>query len=262
MNTPKIDPKYRAPALEKGLDILELLSAADAALSMPMIAKALDRSKGEIFRMATVLEGRGYIQRMAGTENFVVTNRLFELGMQNPPVRNLIEVAGPPMHELASSIDQSCHLAVASGDQMVVVYGTEATGYVSFSVRIGHRLPLLESASGRALLAFQDSDIQEEWLAHEKNKNRKAALRKHATQIRSRGYEESASKVVNGILDISAPIFDGKSSGAIASLTMPLMQHLKLKEEERAAVAAVRATAKDISRQLSIGYESESNVSR
>lgn len=256
MNTPKLDPKYRAPALEKGLDILELLSASNAPLSMPRIAKALDRSKGEIFRMATVLESRGYIQRVTGTENFVVTNRLFELGMQNPPIRNLIEIAGPPMHELASSIDQSCHLAVASGDQIVVVYGTEATGYVSFSVRIGHRLPLLESASGRTLLAFQESNIQEEWLESEKSKNHKAALRKRATQIRNRGYEESASKVVNGILDISAPIFDGKSGGAIASLTMPLMKHLKLKEEQRAAVAAVRATAKDISRQLSVGYDS------
>ncbi len=256
MNTPKLDPKYRAPALEKGLDILELLSAADNALSMPMIAKALDRSKGEIFRMATVLESRGYIQRLAGTESFVVTNRLFELGMQNPPVRNLIEVAGPPMHELATSIDQSCHLVVASGDQIVVVYGTEASGYVSFSVRIGHRLPLLESASGRTLLAFQESNIQEQWLEHESSKNRQATLRKRVTQIQSRGYEASASKVVNGILDISAPIFDGKSSGAIASLTLPLMQHLKLKEEQRAAVVAVRATAEEISRQLSVGYDS------
>lgn len=256
MKIPKLDPKYRAPALEKGLDILELLSAAGSALSMPMIAKALDRSKGEIFRMATVLEGRGYIQRMPGTENFVVTNRLFELGMQNPPTRNLIEIAGPPMHELAASIDQSCHLAVASGDQIVVIYGTEAIGYVSFSVRIGHRLPLLESASGRTLLAFQESNLQEEWLVHEKSKGGKAALRKRVTQIRNRGYEESASKVVNGILDISAPIFDGKSTGAIASLTMPLMKHLKLKEEQRTAISAVRATAKDISEQLSIGYDS------
>lgn len=253
--TPNIDSKYRAPALEKGLDILELLSASDSALSMPMIAAELNRSKGEIFRMATVLENRGYIRRVESSDRFVVTNRLFELGMQNPPIRNLIEIASPLMHELAISVDQSCHLAVASGDQIVVIYGTEATGYVSFAVRIGHRLPLLQSASGRTLLAFQASNIQEEWLEYEPMPSKRAAIRKRVTIIQNRGCEQAVSEVVNGILDISAPVFDGKSSGAIASLTMPLMKHLKLKKEQQAAVDAVRATATEISAQLSIGYD-------
>ena len=263
MSSTKTDNRYRAPALEKGLDILELLSSTDTPLSMPQIAVELSRSKGEIFRMATVLESRGYIERVEGTEKFVVTNRLFELGMQNPPKRNLVEVSGPPMHDLAESIGQSCHLAVASGDQIVVIYGTEALGYVSFSVRMGHRLPLLESASGRTLLAFQESNIQEEWLKFEKNTARQAAYRKRVTMIQNRGYEEAASEVINGILDISAPIFSGQSKGAIASLTMPLMKHLKLKEEEqRAAVAAVRKTAKEISKQLSVGYNVERGAIR
>ena len=68
--------------------------------------------------MTTVLENRGYIERVKGTENFVVTNRLFAIGMQNPAKRSLIEVAGAPMRELAESINQSCHLAVASGNQI------------------------------------------------------------------------------------------------------------------------------------------------
>lgn len=255
MNNNGMDSRYRAPALEKGLDILELLSAADTPMSMPKITAELRRSKGEIFRMVAVLENRGYIKRVEDTENFAVTNRLFELGMQNPPTRNLIEVASSPMHELTGSIDQSCHIAVASGEQIVVIYGIEAAGYVSFAVRIGHRLPLLESASGRTLLAFQESNIQEAWLAYEKNPSCRATYRKRIATIRNRGYEEAASEVVNGILDISAPIFNGKTTGAIASLTMPLMKHLKLKEERRAAVSAVRSTAKEITRQLSVGYE-------
>lgn len=262
MSKTKIDNRYRAPALEKGLDILELLSSTDIPLGMPRIAAELGRSKGEIFRMAAVLEDRSYIQRVEGTETFVVTNRLFELGMRNPPMRNLIDVAGPPMNELAKSIDQSCHLAVASGDQMVVVYGTEAAGYLSFSVRIGHRLPLLESSSGRTLLAFQESNTQEAWLGHEKNASRRAAYRKRVTAIQNRGYEEAASEVVNGILDISAPIFNAQTSGAIACLTMPLMKHLNLKEERRAAVIAVRDTAKEISHQLSVGYDADPEIDR
>ena len=40
--------KYRAPALDKGLDILELLAATEESLSQAEIAKALDRSPNEI----------------------------------------------------------------------------------------------------------------------------------------------------------------------------------------------------------------------
>jgi uncharacterized membrane protein len=53
--------KYTAPALEKGLDILELLSRAETGLSQSEIARDLGRSVSEIFRMLVVLEERGYI---------------------------------------------------------------------------------------------------------------------------------------------------------------------------------------------------------
>ena len=253
MKTTRPETKYRAPALEKGLDILELLSSIDTPIAMPQIAAELNRSKSEIFRMTAVLENRGYIERVKGTENFVVTNRLFAIGIQNPAKRNLIEVAGAPMRELAESINQSCHLAVASGNQIVVIYGTEAIGYISFSVKIGHRLPLLESASGRTLLAFQASDTQEDWLKFESDKAKRAAYRRRAAVIQNRGYEQAASEVVSGILDISAPILGEPGRVPIASLTMPLVKHLKLKEEQRAAVRAVCETAGEISRQLGAG---------
>ena len=55
--------KYRAPALDKGLDILELLARAHTPLSMTGVAAAIGYSKGEIFRMLQVLEERGYIAR-------------------------------------------------------------------------------------------------------------------------------------------------------------------------------------------------------
>jgi uncharacterized membrane protein len=43
--------RYRAPALDKGLDILEALAATEVGLTQAEIAKALDRSPSEIYRM-------------------------------------------------------------------------------------------------------------------------------------------------------------------------------------------------------------------
>ena len=57
---------YTAPALEKGLDILELLADAGEGLSQNQVAARLGRSVGEIFRMLEVLERRGWLYPVRG----------------------------------------------------------------------------------------------------------------------------------------------------------------------------------------------------
>ena len=120
--------RYRAPALEKGLDILELLAREGQPLTPSIMAARLDRSVSELFRMILVLEHRGYIAQSADQQGFELTNKLFTLGMAKSQVKSLLEVATPLMRDLSEKSDQSCHLAIASGDQMVVVARIENSG--------------------------------------------------------------------------------------------------------------------------------------
>lgn len=55
--------RYRAPALDKGLDILELLSEYPDGLTRAEIVKALGRSANEIYRMLERLVARQYVTR-------------------------------------------------------------------------------------------------------------------------------------------------------------------------------------------------------
>lgn len=55
--------KYRAPALEKGLDVLELLSSHGRPMTPSQMSVTLKRSVSELFRMIQVLEFRGYIEQ-------------------------------------------------------------------------------------------------------------------------------------------------------------------------------------------------------
>ena len=57
------DDRYRAPALDKGLDILELLAGIDGGLTQAEIAKQLGRSPNEFYRMLDRLVRRGYVTR-------------------------------------------------------------------------------------------------------------------------------------------------------------------------------------------------------
>ena len=51
--------RYTTPALEKGLDILELFASTSDELSKREVARRLGRTVSEIFRMLVCLEERG-----------------------------------------------------------------------------------------------------------------------------------------------------------------------------------------------------------
>ena len=81
-NTDDGERKYRAPALEKGLDILELLSRHGAPMTTSQMATTLGRSVSELFRMVLALEFRGYIApSVDGRDGYTLTNKLFTLGI-------------------------------------------------------------------------------------------------------------------------------------------------------------------------------------
>ena len=93
---------YAAPALEKGLDILELLAEVGEPLSTRTIAEQLRRSKSEIFRMVFVLQQRGYLEREAGTDRLGLSRRLaargfsprrFQLTMSRTDIANYLRQA-------------------------------------------------------------------------------------------------------------------------------------------------------------------------
>eukprot|EP01030_Chromulinospumella_sphaerica_P028382 gene28382-28715_t len=138
--------KYRAPALEKGLDVLELLSQHGLPLTPSQMSTMLGRSVSELFRMIQVLEFRGYIE--PSPDGYRLTNRLFTLGVAQAPAKNLIDTALPLMRDLADSTGQSCHLVAPSGEQIVVVARIEAPGDMGYSVRIGYRRNIIEATSG------------------------------------------------------------------------------------------------------------------
>ena len=224
-------PRYRAPALEKGLDILELLADRPEGLSQTEIARALERSVGEIFRMLACLVDRGFITIQRPSDRYVLTLRLFELAHKHAPLQQLIASALPRMRELANSVHQSCHLTVVESGHGVVVAQADAPGEIGFAVRVGSVVDLLATASGRVLLAFQAPPERERILSLEPgSRARRAFLAQHEEMledVRARGHEDMESTRIRGVHDLSYPVLDGRGS-AVAAMTMPYIERLDL----------------------------------
>jgi DNA-binding IclR family transcriptional regulator len=217
--------RYAAPALSKGLDILELFASEADGLSTSEIARRLGRTVGEIFRMLVCLEGRGYICQNPPGEHYFLTLKLFEVAHRYHPLRRLLSEARPPMRQVAHKTGQSCHLAMLSNGEVVVVAQVDAQGNMGFSVRLGARIDLLNTASGHVILAFQEDEARSRHLTAWQQRSHKRVprdLKYHLARIRRRGYEELSSYQVHGVVNISFPILN-QHGEAIAAIAVPFL---------------------------------------
>ncbi|MFZ0759319.1 MAG: IclR family transcriptional regulator [Candidatus Sulfotelmatobacter sp.] len=220
--------RYAAPALEKGLDILELLASVSEPLTHSEIASRLGRTITEVFRMLVCLEERGYISRTGPDERYQLTLKLFEVVHQHHPLQRLIAQARPLVRRVASHIGQSCHLAMLNHAEVVVVAQFDAPGIMGFSVRMGANIDLLNTASGHVILAFQSDEVRARALGAWRFRSRRpipSGLYRHLNQIRRRGFEELASYQVHGVVNISYPVLN-QHGEAIAALTVPFLARI------------------------------------
>lgn len=217
------EDRYRAPALDKGLDILELLAGIEGGLTQAEIAKRLGRSPNEFYRMLDRLVRRGYVTRNDG-DRYALTLKLFGLAQLHQPVRRLVSYATPLMRELAETSHQANQLVVFDRGSAVVIAQQEAPGYWGISIRVGSHISLFDTGSGHVLLAFRSNDEREMMVAENAKSGEKPAVTPEflarLDQVRDRGYEMMASLQTAGVFNLSAPVL-GPDGKAIAALTVP-----------------------------------------
>lgn len=220
--------QYSAPALEKGLDILELLSGEEQGLNISELAKRMGRSVGEVFRMMAVLQQRDYIQLREDSDAYVLTLKMFALSHRLPRISRLSAAAVPVMKRLAHDTKQSCHVVIHYDGRGHVVGQQDAPTERILSVRLGAEAPLLDTCSGHVLLAFADDAERERMLAKIPGTQRKPVpgeIGKLVRRVRRRGYETIKSAQVRGVQDVGYPILD-RSGQIVAALVIPFVAYL------------------------------------
>lgn len=224
------DEKYRAPALDKGLDILELLARSATGLTQAEICKGLDRSPNEIYRMLETLRRRRYVTRSEEGDRYVMSLRLLVLANIHPPRRRLLDIAEPVMRKFTRSAEQSIHLAMWEDSHITIATAFSAPGNWRLSIRPGAVIGLYNTGSGQVLAAFSDAASRQAMIdghelvpgeARQEPKKFMAQLDK----IRAAGYLVTPSQTVVGAVNLAAPVLDPEGN-AVAALTCPYLKRI------------------------------------
>ena len=216
----------KAPALEKGLKILEFLIAANEPLPLSRIAEGVDFKVSEIQRMVDYLSQERYIVRtQAGAYHpGIKAFGLADLQRESA----LISRSEGPLKRFTLKTSESVHLGVLAERMLHVVYNAEGRGTVLISIKPS-LYDAADTVSGRLLLAFHGEEGAE------------------AEEIRKQGYAFGEVSCARGIYVVASPLAFG-SDPCAAALASPYV--LKKGQEGpyfRADLAeALAATAEEI----------------
>jgi DNA-binding IclR family transcriptional regulator len=253
--------RYAAPALEKGLDILEALSETTEGYTLNELCQALGRNVNEIFRMAVTLQRRGYIQADQN-DRYTLTLKMFQLAQRQQPIKSLVSTALPLLHELAERARQSCHLSIFQNGRVIIIAQVDSPERWSFGLKIGVVMGLTDTSSGHVLLAYQDEVERTRMLSShirvegelQMDPGQLFALLK---EVRVQGYASMPSIQIQGITNIAFPILS-MGGKVVAAVNIPHIA--RIDGTPRPDIEQIKGIMTNICGRLSarMGYDSES----
>jgi len=245
---------YAAPALSKGLEILELLAKSAEPMTQGEIARALERSVNEQFRMLAVLEEAGYVRRDEHGA-YHPTLKLFVLGSEIPFLETVVSASRGPMREFVETTGQECHLSYLEEGWLIVLTQQMGGTEITLHVRSGTRCNPFQTASGRFLLAeLEPDEINWHWRKASHHFPRTMPDRSKAMaqiqNLEGERFSRSRDESLVGLADCSVVFGSRKCRVALAS---SWFYSAVSKEEETEIEEHLMETGRRIERLLGIG---------
>lgn len=220
------EPESQAPALQRGLSVLELLAARDEGATLSEISAALNLSPASIFRLTGVLEESGYVLREEPSRRFRLTRKLLLLAQPQHEGRSLVESCLPAMKEVLRLTGETVQLCVLADYECVMIEQLPSTHPFKYIVDLGSRPPVYCCAPGKAMLAHLPEDVQSAALRAmkmerhtERTLTTRRELMDELARVRSRGFAVDQAEHFDGIHCVAAPLLD-RHGHPVAAITI------------------------------------------
>ncbi|TXS95797.1 helix-turn-helix domain-containing protein [Parahaliea maris] len=237
-------------SVSRALDILELLNRRDSITALEL-ARELAAPRATIYRILETLVAKGFIYQHESDNQFRLAQGVTSLSRGYTCELQLASVAKPLMKGLTERLAWPLSLAVISGSDLVVIENTDRFSPLAVEkFNVGHRMPVLRTASGLCLLAFSDAKRRAETLSlvGQASDNADNVLQSRLHTIRERGFaRQQRSRGRVKITAVSVPV-SGEEGRKRAALTLRFTEPAVSREIlEKAIIPAMLHTAAEIS---------------
>jgi DNA-binding IclR family transcriptional regulator len=160
----KRTPKPRVGAIERALQILDQLQAAGTPLTAYEIARASGAPGSTIYSIVDEMVESGLLEK-AGDGPVWLGPRLFAYGLSYAQRLDYLSAAVEEMQNLCKQVQETVQICGRDDGMMVVLQTMEGPGHFHVTSRVGTRVPMNWTASGRLLVGHLSARERESYYA-------------------------------------------------------------------------------------------------
>jgi len=205
----------RNVSVQRAFAIIEHLAEHEDWVALRTLARDLGLVPATAYRFLATLRDLGYVQQHPEDSRYQLTLKFAWVAARVLERTQLRRVAHPYMERLTAVSNETTHLAVLEGTQIVYIDKVDNFQAVKMRSRIGTRGCIHSTAVGKSMLAFLPEEEREQILAGVEfvalTKNTivdPVRFRGHLQQIRGRGYAVDDEENEAGIRCVGVPVFD------------------------------------------------------
>lgn len=208
-------------SVERALSLLEAFQPGEGAVRLVDLANRASLTRSTAHRLLHVLAGRGFVTVM-DDGRYAIGLKMWEIGLRGIHHGDLMRFAQPYLEDLASTSEETAHLAIRDGNQAVYLGRAVSPQRVAAQTQVGMRVPLYCTATGKALLAFAGEEVIDQVMAEQRVKVTsetvvdEKALRKELARTRERGYSVNVGQQDSETAGVAAPLF-GMTGDVVAA---------------------------------------------
>jgi len=247
------------PALERGLNILELLATRAEGFAFSELLSSLNIPRPSLFRLLQELQKRGYVRQNLDTKKYQLGFKILSLSTAILEGIDLRTTARQFLQKLVNQTGETVELVIFDNGELLHIDKIESTQSIRIFAQIGTRNPYLHvSAHGKVFLAYMKDEERGKFLSNKLKKitentiTEKEKLLRELEEVRRDGY---AFDFGEGRIDVSrcsAPVFN--HAGEIAASVGIAGPAFRMgKDKKQKLGEKVRQIALEISK--SIGYQ-------
>jgi len=249
-----------APAVERALDVIELLAASEKELALSEIVRKSDIPRQSLIRILNTLCNRGIVDRGEKRGFYGLGMKLLYLGNRLQDNIKLRSVARPFMQELADKSRKNIELSTLDQDQLVLVEQIEGTEGIRLYTHIGSAYPYFHAvAVGKIYLAHMDPEKRQKVLGKiglpavtEQTITDMNELERELRKVRKDGYAFEDQELRKGVRRVVAPIYDFRNDLAGGIGIAATLFSFELEDREHLGSMVVK-TADKISHRMGKG---------
>ncbi len=219
------------PAVLRSLDVLELFLDARHGLTAPEVVQRTGLPRTTVHELLTTLAERNYLRRDDRTATYHLGLSVFRLGNAFAERLDLHSVGLRVAESVARECDETVHVGILEGPDVVYVCKVDSTQSVRMVSRMGGRVPASCTAVGKVLLAnlpeADRSRLLRKGLAKltPRSITEPHVLANQLDQIRATGVAFEAGESNPDVSCVAAPIRDHSGSVVAAlSISVPDMR--------------------------------------